>query len=381
MRNDVIIIENKEDNINIIENLIYEELGRKSTSVHLGVTVEKILYIVKNNYIDLIILNLDSTLKDIFKILDKINYLINKREFNIPIIVYSNSFNKDTVEKLFELGAIDYFIDPLSSDEKLSVLSFKIKNALKNYKYNKYQLKINAENKKQLRLGTILQKSLMFKYKELQNIKISGRYIPSTGLGGDCYDSIETNGKTWFMIADVMGHGASAAMVSFMVKALFNQLATMYKTPKKLLEEINTTYYKMFENKSDIIFSIFIGTIYKNKLTYSSAGHPYPIFYDHETKNTQFLSNNNILIGITPNSNFSQKTRIINEGDIIFLYTDGLYEQIPDMRDINLINMYIKTNKDILIKNQELFMDNIIKQFNDTEQFEDDVAILTVKKK
>lgn len=381
MRNNILIIESSNKKIDLLKNLIYREFSRKKTIIHTSIDIESSLNVVENYYIDLIIINLSLNSEKILETLIKINNLTSDRQFKIPLLIYNGLKDKHIIKKSFELGAIDYFFDKLESEDISYLFSLKIKNSLKICNYNNNLIKQNNQNKKQLKLATILQKSLMINKKVLPSIEVFGRYIPSTEIGGDSYDAIDTDGKTWFMIADVMGHGASAAMVSFMVKALFNQLANIHKTPKTLLNEINRTYYKMFENKSDIIFSIFVGTIYKNKLTYSSAGHPYPIFYNSQDKTTYFLDNNNILIGIVPHSNFSQKSQMISKGDIIYLYTDGLYEQIPEMRDINLINNYIKLNHKLLINSPDIFTNNIIKEFTNNEEIEDDIAILALKKK
>jgi len=381
MRNNILIIESSNKKIDLLKNLIYREFSRKKTIIHTSIDIESSLNVVENYYIDLIIINLSLNSEKILETLIKINNLTSDRQFKIPLLIYNGLKDKHIIKKSFELGAIDYFFDKLESEHISYLFSLKIKNSLKICNYNNNLIKQNNQNKKQLKLATILQKSLMINKKVLPSIDVFGRYIPSTEIGGDSYDAIDTDGKTWFMIADVMGHGASAAMVSFMVKALFNQLANIHKTPKTLLNEINRTYYKMFENKSDIIFSIFVGTIYKNKLTYSSAGHPYPIFYNSQDKTTHFLDNNNILIGIVPHSNFSQKSQMISKGDIIYLYTDGLYEQIPEMRDINLINNYIKLNHKLLINSPDIFTNNIIKEFTNNEEIEDDIAILALKKK
>lgn len=381
MRNNILIIESSNKKIDLLKNLIYREFSRKKTIIHTSIDIESSLNVVENYYIDLIIINLSLNSEKILETLIKINNLTSDRQFKIPLLIYNGLRDKHIIKKSFELGAIDYFFDKLESEDISYLFSLKIKNSLKICNYNNNLIKENNQNKKQLKLANILQKSLMINKKVLPSIEVFGRYIPSTEIGGDSYDAIDTDGKTWFMIADVMGHGASAAMVSFMVKALFNQLANIHKTPKTLLNEINRTYYKMFENKSDIIFSIFVGTIYKNKLTYSSAGHPYPIFYNSQDKTTYFLDNNNILIGIVPHSNFSQKSQMISKGDIIYLYTDGLYEQIPEMRDINLINNYIKLNHKLLINSPDIFTNNIIKEFTNNEEIEDDIAILALKKK
>src|SRR5262249_50768640 len=57
---------------------------------------------------------------------------------------------------------------------------------------------------------------------ELNGLAICCRYAPFSGLGGDLYDYAPAgDGRTALLIADVSGHGASAAMLTGVVKSAF----------------------------------------------------------------------------------------------------------------------------------------------------------------
>src|SRR6266571_195662 len=51
------------------------------------------------------------------------------------------------------------------------------------------------------------------------NVAVCARYIPCFELGGDLYDYAAHPSSTAFLIADVSGHGASAAMLTGIVKS------------------------------------------------------------------------------------------------------------------------------------------------------------------
>ena len=55
----------------------------------------------------------------------------------------------------------------------------------------------------------------------LNGVSVSCRYTPCSALGGDLYDYAEAAGRTALLIADVSGHGVSAAMLTGIVKSAF----------------------------------------------------------------------------------------------------------------------------------------------------------------
>jgi sigma-B regulation protein RsbU (phosphoserine phosphatase) len=55
-----------------------------------------------------------------------------------------------------------------------------------------------------------------------KGLAICCRYTPCSELGGDLYDyAVDRSGQTALLIADVSGHGASAAMLTGIVKSAF----------------------------------------------------------------------------------------------------------------------------------------------------------------
>ncbi|MBS4534134.1 fused response regulator/phosphatase [Clostridium sp. D2Q-14] len=334
---------------------------------------------IYSNNIDLIIVDLNLPKKDGLKVIETIKYSSIYKD--IPVIIYTSNTNKEIINKTLDLDVMGCYFKPLSSEDINYFLPIKIKTALKFYSHRKYLLKVIESNKEDLKLAKILQNSLMFNYKNDINVEMIGKYLPSDGLGGDCYDSIIINDKTWFMIADVMGHGVTSAMVSFMVKALFNQLVTYDLSPKELLKAMNTTYCNMIGVDHNIIFSIFIGTISNNEFTFSSAGHPYPIVYNNEKSKISFLENTNMLMGITPETTFDECKQNINSKDLVFLYTDGLYERNNSTQGLDTLINYAKVHQNLLSENPELFLNDILNEFTINNSIDDDIALLMIKKK
>ena len=56
----------------------------------------------------------------------------------------------------------------------------------------------------------------------VNGVAVCCRYTPSSALGGDLYDYAASAGRTALLIADVSGHGVSAAMLTGIVKSAFH---------------------------------------------------------------------------------------------------------------------------------------------------------------
>lgn len=377
MKNNILIVDDLPKNIEQISAIVKSSMD--FINIYKAYNGLDALDVISQNNIDLIILDLALPKKDGLEVLTELKS--NSKYKDIPVIIYSGISNKDVIKKTLEIGAMDYFAKPLKQEDIDFFIPLKVKNALNYYNHRKHLLKINEINKKELSLAKILQNSLMFVYKSDPIVEVHGKYLPSTGLGGDAYDCVTINDKVWFMIADIMGHGVASAMVSFMVKALFNQLVSYDSSPKDLLKSMNTTYCNMMKNKNDIIFSIFVGTIKNSELTYSSAGHPYPILYKNQTKTPTFLENNNMLMGVTSKTEFHNIKVKINPKDLIFLYTDGLYERSYSLQGIDTIMNYIKSYENLLAESPEIFIDKILNRLTMNKSMDDDIAILAIKKK
>ena len=75
---------------------------------------------------------------------------------------------------------------------------------------------------------------------ELAGLSIDARYLACTELAGDIYDYVEAkDGAVALLIADVVGHGTSAAMMTAVVKAAFRASHVDDYEPRAVVERIS----------------------------------------------------------------------------------------------------------------------------------------------
>ena len=373
MTNNILIVDDLERNLDLLEAIIENTIDNCNIiKAYDGIEALDHIY---NNDIDLIVLDLALPEKDGIEVLKEIKS--NNNYSDIPIIVHSGISNMDVIKKTLEIGARDYFTKPLSSEDIDIYIPIKIKNALKYYSHRKYLIRRNKQSKEEIRLARMLQNSLMFNNREGNIADSYASYLPSTGLGGDCYDFVETQNSLWFMIADVTGHGLTSSMVSFMVKALFNQAISQYSTPKRILSSMNKTFCSMMSDNS-IIFTAFVGLVRNDRLIYSNAGHPYPIYYDSQQNKLSFLKQNSMIMGIDREFKFRNNSIHINKKDKIFLFTDGLYEKSKTDNNLNNVLDFTRTYKKLLIKDSKEFLNKIVRNVVTNRTLNDDIATLII---
>ncbi|MCK5130415.1 MAG: SpoIIE family protein phosphatase [Clostridiales bacterium] len=193
--------------------------------------------------------------------------------------------------------------------------------------------RLTAQNRllrNDLELASTLQKSMLpYDIKARNGIRFDMMYLPCEDVGGDFYDIFFTNeNEVVFYIADVSGHGVSAAMLT----VFFSQ--TVRSVMESQLDEINpaevlTEVWQRFM-KMDIQEHLYITAwmavlnLDTGELKYSNAGHIIaPLLYGGDK--IQMLESSGFPVcRWIPNSNYVQKKTTIPKGGRILLYTDGL---------------------------------------------------------
>lgn len=335
---------------------------------------------VEDHDIDLIILDLMMPGKDGFDVLRELKANLNFKD--IPIIVYSGMDNIDSVNQALELGAYDYFTKPLTMDQIKFIVPTKVKNALESYVQRKVIVRMHEKVKLELMLANILQQTLLATSKQGPLADMYGKYLSCDEIGGNFYECVQLDDGMWFIMADVSSHGVAAAMISSMIKVDFNNCIKSLYSPAEVLQHINNNFYRMM--KGDYSFTAVVGRIQGKNLDVANAGHNYPIFYTKTTDSVHLLPLKDEPLGIVLQTEFKSQRFIVGKDDILFLYTDGLFdtrEQYDmDMNYQDLCNSFM-TYKHIIPINPEEFFNIMLRLFAGiaVEKVMDDISMMLIK--
>lgn len=314
------------------------------------------------------------------------------RFMHIPVIVNSAMTDKKSIRDTLEEGAIDYFMKPLSPEDREIVLPLKAKNALMLYEQNKTINDLNLVINRELNNAHDFQSIMLPKSGNMDAIDLHIKYHPSLGIGGDFFDCVTIGGKTWFMIADVTGHGIAASMASSMIKVMFRMYVEKGNIrPSGVLARMNKWIFDTFnlEDKfSFIVFTAFIGCIEDHTLCYCNAAQPYPLLYQKQTDTVIKLEKPGSPIGMFDFAVYEQYWTTLNEGDAIFLYTDGLFSsgQKSDFVNWEKVFKFSREFRSLIKTDPELFLEEIKyyfhlqhKAIDSDASFTDDVALMLLK--
>ncbi|HSV97338.1 MAG TPA: SpoIIE family protein phosphatase [Spirochaetota bacterium] len=150
---------------------------------------------------------------------------------------------------------------------------------------------------------------------------------PYVKVTGDYYDFITVDrNRTALVIADVSGHGLSAAMILSMTSSIINAMLMEKKTIEKAVEEVNHFLTRRY-NGVDLI-TLFVGVYDKSsrEMAYINAGHCAPVLVRSGRKDLSTLEGRSKILGADPDANYSSSRFAFNRGDELILYTDGLVE-------------------------------------------------------
>jgi phosphoserine phosphatase RsbU/P len=155
------------------------------------------------------------------------------------------------------------------------------------------------------------------------------KYIPFEEIGGDFYDVAEiSRDRVAFIIADVTGHGVSAALISWLLSSEFRNALLHDQRPVEMLKVINLALLNVVSDGRFVTATVGILNAQTGALDYSVAGHPDFLVYRADTKKVESLTTDGMLLGQFPSevALFEEKRTILNQHDKLFLYSDAFIE-------------------------------------------------------
>ena len=152
-------------------------------------------------------------------------------------------------------------------------------------------------------------------------------------VSGDYYDVMKLeDSRTGYILVDVSGHGMPAALVTMLVKELFNQAAPLYEKPDDLFRYMNREIIDLL-TREGIHLGVYFTAIYimideKNVLSYCNAGHEQALILKSGLRKLIPLSATGGPLGISAMMDglYATSALRLEQGDKIILFTDGITE-------------------------------------------------------
>ena len=168
----------------------------------------------------------------------------------------------------------------------LSILAAQSGQLIKNSWLQEEAL-IKRSIEKELEVARDIQNSLLPQIlPQIDGLEIASHFRSASQVAGDYYDFFDTGKyKTGIILADVSGHGPSAALIMTMLKGVLHSLAPRYDSVDKIVSEINSTLNSIIPPEIFITLALLLIDMKSRKIIYTNAGHT-PIIHINKRMNT-----------------------------------------------------------------------------------------------
>ena len=209
---------------------------------------------------------------------------------------------------------------------------------------NKQLAEHNSRMERDLKLAQTVQLGFLpTAFPRQDRLVIDRFYLTSDMLGGDLFDvfSLDHDHVAMYM-ADVSGHGVSAALISGLLKMAVSSVkekggfarghlhADLFQ-PDRVLYTLNEMLVKEIPEYEFITMIYAVLDLSDNSFRIANAGHPYPIAYSLRRKELELWKfPNGPALGFMEGQDFPVKEMTVEEGDRLIFYTDGLTEAMNE---------------------------------------------------
>jgi sigma-B regulation protein RsbU (phosphoserine phosphatase) len=213
------------------------------------------------------------------------------------------------------------------------------------------------------------------------------RYQSAEVVSGDFFAvSALSDEEAGVLICDVTGHGIRAALVTAMIRALAEELKPCAHDPGFFLRKLNSDLFNILKTTGSPMLTTafyFVADWRSGVLRFANAGHPKPLLVRRPANSVTALSNSigrsQPALGLFDDPPYQTSEIQIAPGDLIMLFTDGLYEVQGANEEMYSQERLIMDLKTLIAKPTSQIFDYLlagVRSFSVSHEFEDDVSLV-----
>jgi sigma-B regulation protein RsbU (phosphoserine phosphatase) len=232
--------------------------------------------------------------------------------------------------------------------------------------------------------GQIQRKFFPTEAPQLPGFDFGAISIPTRKVGGDAYFWHERkDGRLVVMIADVMGKGLPSSLLMSQVQAIMKIYSEQYSTAGEIVTAVNEFIYRYSTQEKFISMVVMVIDPETGKMTFCNAGHN-PPFSLKNSEHFKRYDDGGMPVGVFLDQPYSQGEDVLEHGETLVLYTDGIVEARNDQDFEFEMDQLIETVQQNLSISASELTEAIVKKIREdwlaTDQ-EDDWTLLIVKRK
>ena len=303
-----------------------------------------------------------------------------KSQAVIPLILHGKTIGCLSLGSVKNIYSIQVKVDMNSYDMLAVKLAIAVDNILSQNKLAFQKELIDRE----IERAAIFQESLLPNLTlNLEQINVFSFFRPCNTLGGDFFDILHfSSEKFGVVIADVAGHGISAALIAAMLKFSFQMDDVENLAPNEIVLKINDRFCDIFKNGDYITLCLAIIDPKQLTMNLARAGHPYPILFKTKSCQTIEFKPFGPPIGLERDVHYENVSAKLNSGDRLFLYTDGLVNTLLSSdSDLTFCDYIKKMGRKTGGPNITQALIDEIELYTEQQELEDDASLLAVSVK
>ncbi len=202
------------------------------------------------------------------------------------------------------------------------------------------QIRRHESVDRQLSIGAEIQSQLLpDECPIVEGIDLAACCRPALQVGGDYYDFMSTRpeltgmrrqrGRWSFVIGDVMGKGIPAGLLMTMLRGMLRAEVLSALPPDRILHDLNQLALDDL-SQSHRFVTLFYSDYdpISKKLRFANAAHNPPLLWKADQKKISRLDALGLLIGLQSDAEYDCGEVVLEPGDVLLYYTDGVTEAL-----------------------------------------------------
>jgi len=166
----------------------------------------------------------------------------------------------------------------------------------------------------------------------VSSVRLAAYSLPAKGVSGDYYDVINIRkGQVLCAVCDVAGKGVPASLVMVMIRTIIHLVAHQPgMTVSRILDVVNWGIAGKVSLDRFATIALLSYDFVEHRLEYSNAAHHPLLIFRAASKTFETLDTEGIPIGLEKKTKYAQINTVLQQDDIVVLYTDGIIEAMND---------------------------------------------------